>query len=321
MSAIAKYAPPALTNLPLVYQGKSRDTFQAKWPDPNDKRRLPLLIVATNRISTHNIVHKSTIGKKGEVLTALTIFWPIDVLEKTGVAHHLVASGKKIYDYLPGSPSDYPKDLHLRAIVVKHLDIILIEFIYRAYLCGSLWDRYYSKGLPDPYGLELDSGLPLMHPFSYPISTPTEKSDTDPPLDSEYVIDTFPSADRISRRAFKLGRDYLRPKGIECLDSKFELGIDEDGQVILADEVLTPDSSRFARLADIKEGENPPWLDKQIARDKAEAMWLERGQKGEGRKPLEFPPIVCSKLYQNYTDLFQMVTGTTLREFQRERLS
>jgi len=323
MSALAKYAPPALTLLPLKYQGKTRDTFEAKWPEANDKRRPPLLIVATNRISTHNIVHKSEIPKKGEVLTALTIFWLIDVLERAGVAHHLITYGKKIYDYVPKPDLDLKEvPLHRRAIVVKQLDITLVEFILRQYLCGSLWDKYYSKG-EDPYEVQIPPGLPLMTNFSGvakfagPVFTPTEKSETDPPLPSGATARKYPKAVVLSRGVFNLGQQHLRAKGIEGIDTKFEFGLDEDGQVVLADEVLTPDSSRFARLADIKQGQNPPWLDKQIARDKAEAIWKERGGEREG---LEFSPLIISNLTHAYVDLFEMIVGKKLSQFQLERL-
>ncbi|HVV38860.1 MAG TPA: phosphoribosylaminoimidazolesuccinocarboxamide synthase [Candidatus Paceibacterota bacterium] len=314
---------PMVIDLPLKYRGKTRDTYEAKWPDPNDKRRPPLLIVASDRISTHDVVHKSMIPKKGEVLNALTIFWIVDVLEKLGIAHHLIAYGKKIYDYVPKPDSD-PKDvpLHHRAIVVKQLDIILVEFILRQFLCGGLWSKHYSKGL-DPYGLSIPAGLPLMTnfgtlaKFAAPVFTPTKKSDEehDPPLLSEATAREHPEALMLSRKVFDRGRQRLRTRGIELIDSKFEFGIDEDGQVVLADEVLTPDSSRFALLSDIKEGENPPWLDKQIARDWAEKHWGLNP-----KEPLVFPPLTISGIRNTYVDLFEQIVGMKLSQFQHERL-
>lgn len=312
---VKKYAPPLVHNLPWLYQGKTRDTFEARWPDPNDKRRSPLLIVASNRLSTHNVVHHSEIPKKGEVLTALPIFWLVDVLERAGISHHLLAYGKKIYDYLPAEPDTRLKNLHYQAIVVKGLDIIKVEFIFRAYLCGSLWADYYSQGLSNPYGIKLPPSLPLMKRFEEPIFTPTVKSDTDPALVSDEVEREHETATALARQVFELGRHHLQTRGVECLDTKFECGRDEDGALMLADEVLTPDSSRFARLADIKEGENPPWLDKQIARDKAEQMWA-----GGPKVPLIFPPLVVNQLKETYLELFEQVVGMPLSQFQRERL-
>lgn len=315
MSGIAKHGRPWILTLPLVYQGKTRDTFQAQWTDPNDKRRPPLLIVATDRISTHDVVHHSTIKQKGEVLTALTIARLIDVLERAGVAHHLVAYGREIYKYLPGKESDYPPNLHHRAIVVLRLDIIMVEFILRAYLGGSLWNTYYSKGLENPYRLALPSGLPLMYQFEEPIFTPTVKSDTDPALVSEEVEREYPAVVTLVRKVFDLGRKHLHEVGLELVDTKFELGLDEDGRLILADEVMTPDSSRFARLADIREGKNPPWLDKQVARDEAERVWA-----GGEKKPLVFDSNTVRKLIETYLEIFELIVGMPLAKFQRERL-
>jgi len=297
-----KFAP-ALSNLPLIYQGKTRDTFPCKSQDE-------LFIVATGRLSTHNIIHLSRVPQKPEVLTALTVFWLIHVLEKHGIRHHLIAYGDEIYRHLPGKRSDYPLDLHHRAIVVKKLMVIPVEFILRGYLGGSL-GKLYLKGLPNPYGNILEPGLQLMAPFSPPIFTPTDKSDTDDPLNGADVARSHPQACRISLQTFTLVRDHMRSLGLEFVDSKFELGLDDSGRVVLADEIATPDSSRFCRLSDIKLGVEPPWLDKQIARDEAERIW------GDGPKvPLEFSPKIIQKLSDTYLDLFATIAGMELHDFQ-----
>ncbi|MDP4020496.1 MAG: phosphoribosylaminoimidazolesuccinocarboxamide synthase [Candidatus Adlerbacteria bacterium] len=321
MSAIARYAPPILSNLPLLHQGKVRDTFPAQWPDQNDKQRLPRLPVATDRMSTHNVVHRSTIPKKGEVLNAFTIFWMIDVLEKAGILHHLVAYGKRIYDYLPGEINDYPENLHYRAIVVKSLDMDLVEFVFRAYLDGNLWTKSYSKGLPNPYGIELPPGLPRMtcfdtlEGFGGPIFTPTEKSDTDDPLPAVSTEERYREGTALARRTFNLGRTILNKVDIEEVDGKFEVGVDEDGNRVIGDEALTPDSSRFTTLSEIKLGEEPKWKDKQITRNKAEEMWA-----GGEKVSLEFPPLTIAKQTHANIDLFEQVVGMSLHRFQKERL-
>lgn len=299
--------PPALSNLVLVHQGKTRDTFATNEPDL-------LLVVATDRLSTHNVIHESVVPGKGEVLTALTIFWLIDVLEEVMVPHHLVAYGKKIFDYLPGTPADYPSDLCYRAIVVRKYDVHMVEFIHRAYMAGSLW-RTYSKGLPDPYDLNLPAGLRLMSRFKSPIFTPTEKSETDDPLRSSSVRSMYLMATRLSERVFEYTRIILNRAGLEMVDSKFEIGVDHHGQAVLVDEVATPDSSRFCLLCAVKEGEEPPWFDKQLARAEAERIW------GAGPKvPLAFSPEIIEKISSRYRSLFSLVTRQELGQFQKDRL-
>lgn len=316
MTSIVRYGPPMLEHLELVHQGKARDTYRAKWPNPSDQRRPPLCMVVTDRISTHNIVHKSAIPKKGEVLTALTVWWIGQLERAQPLSAHLVAAGKHIYEYLPGAPSDYPPGLHHRAIVVKHLDMIPVEFIYRARLGGSLWDKYYSKGIENPYGIKLEPGLPLMYRFTRPIFTPTKKSETDEPLNHLKTYEKYGMAAECGRLILERAQRILKGPGLEVIDTKFEFGLDEDKQTILADEVLTPDSSRFARRNEIHEGENPPWFDKQVARDWAEKHWGLRP-----KVPLVFPPLVVHQLKENYLDLCEMVTGMPLSKFQSERLS
>lgn len=302
-----KFAP-ALTTLKLVHQGKTRDTFGTKSSDR-------LLIVATQRLSTHNIIHLSEVPHKEEVLTALTIFWLTELLEKRGIKHHLVSYGTDIYRNLPGGRSDYPTDLHHRAIVVKKLSMVPVEFIYRGYLAGSLFKSFYSKGLPNPYGISLKEGLPLMTPFPHPLFTPTDKSETDEPLDATATSVTYPDASHISLQVFIMVRDHLRALGLELVDSKFEVGMDELGDVTIADEITTPDSSRFCELSEITLGSEPPWLDKQLARDEAERIW------GNGKKyPLKFSPEIIRKLSDTYLGIFHRITGRKLQDYQHDHL-
>lgn len=300
---------PALSNLTLLYQGKTRDTFATLYDHL-------LLIVATERLSTHNVIHKSNIVLKGQVLTALTIFWMTKILPEAGIRHHLVAYGKDIYKYLPGKRSDYPRDLHLRAIIVLKLDIFPVEFIYRAYLAGSLYDKFYSKGIQNPYGLILQTGLPLMWKFGKPEFTPTDKSETDEPRDVIDIEQSYPEASRLTSKTFNVTRSYLNSRELEEVDSKFEVGKDRDGNCYIADECATPDSSRFCDIHLVREGVMPPWRDKQIARDEAERMW--DGPKGP---PLEFSPQVKRKLTDTYLEIFEQITQIKLKDFQDRYLN
>jgi phosphoribosylaminoimidazole-succinocarboxamide synthase len=313
MSTPFKYAPPVLTNLPLLHQGKTRDSFTL--PRVGRRTRHVHLVVATDRVSTHNVVHKSSIPLKGEVLTFLTIFWLRDVLGAAGVKHHLIAWGKRIYDFLPGKQEDYPGDLHRRAIVVETLSMIPVEFIYRAYLAGSLWSDYYSKGLLNPYGVDLPKGLSLMtkfedlEGFNRPIFTPTEKSETDPPLPSAETQQKYPQETQetsLGFRVYELGRRHLSSCGLELVDTKFEMGRDRRGVLKLGDEALTLDSSRFTQLSEIRLGLNPTWRDKQVARNTAEAVWA-----GGPKIPLVFPEELVADISRIYCEVLEQVTGAS----------
>lgn len=235
-------------------------------------------------------------------------------LEKDGISHHLIAYGKKIYDYLPGKPADYPSDLHLCAIVVVKLKMIPVEFIWRKYLAGSFHKSFYAKGLPDPYGHNLVPGYPLMKKFDHALFTPTEKSETDMPLNAEEVGRQYPLATQLSLEVFLRIRRYLKGYGIDLVDSKMEIGTDQSGRVTIADEVVTPDSSRFCSSHEIREGSEPPWLDKQIARDEAERMWA-----GGQKVPLEFDSSVIDRLSKTYKGIFSRITGMWLKRFQMNR--
>ncbi|HUD04005.1 MAG TPA: phosphoribosylaminoimidazolesuccinocarboxamide synthase [Candidatus Paceibacterota bacterium] len=299
---------PALSSLPLIHQGKTRDTFETNSPDT-------LLIVATQRLSTHNVIHLSEVPYKDQVLTALTIFWLTSLLGKVGIPHHLVAFGTDIYTYLPGKRSDYPADLHYRAIIVKKLSMVPVEFIYRGYLAGSLYKGFHSKGLPNPYGITLERGLPLMTQFPAPIFTPTDKSETDEPLDAQETSMRYPDPSRVSLQTFMLTRNHLRSRGVELVDSKFEVGIDQFGIATIADEIATPDSSRFCEFSAIEPGKEPPWFDKQIARDEAERVW----DKAE-KCPLKFSSEIIQKLSDTYLGICSQITGDGLQSFQRQYL-
>lgn len=299
----------ALPGLHLLHSGKVRDTYIAEgefdaW----------LLIVATDRVSTHNVKHKSLIPDKGYVLTAMTIFWMADQLK--GIKTHLVASGENIYQHpmLQLHPGPYPKDLHRRAIIVRRLDMAPVEFIFRNRMVGSLWKDYYSKGLPDPYGIDLPTGLSFMTPFDFPIFTPTDKSETDDPLSSATVMQQFPDSYELALRAHEMGRAYALTRGIEIIDGKFELGWDCCGDTVLGDEVLTPDSCRFVEADKIIVGQEPPWLDKQYLRDEVTQVC------GKGPvTPQDFSPQVIEETARRYRLIFERLTGQPLEQFLLDR--
>lgn len=292
---------PAVPGLECVHQGKARDTFAI----PGHPELL--LVVATDRVSTHNVVHKSIIPMKGCALTALTVFWMKSQLP--GIKTHLMAFGSGIFKYLPRQK--YPDDLFLRALVIRKLDMIPVEFIFRSRMAGSLLKDYYQKGLPNPYGLELPPGLQLMSPFENTVFTPTDKSETDDPLNAIETMMRFTSACQLALKVYEMGRAAALQRGIEIIDGKFEVGVDpENGRVVLGDECLTPDSCRFVRADGIVVGQEPAWLDKQYLRVAAERMWA------GGKVPLDFSPDVITETMRRYEAIVGALTGASLAGFQ-----
>lgn len=290
-----------IPSLKCVHQGKVRDTYTP--PDHADL----LLVAATDRISTHNKVHLSTIPNKGYALTALTVFWM--AMQLKGISTHLVAYGKRIYDYLPDG--EYPDDLHLRAIIVRKVVVDPVELIFRNRMAGSLWKDYYSKGLPNPYGFSLPTGLELMSQFEPAIFTPTDKSETDDPINTSETIQKYSSAYLVARKAYEQGRAYAATRGIEIIDGKFEAS-----GIMLADECLTPDACRFVRAGNIFIGKEPTWMDKEHVRKEAERIW-----NGGPKVPLRFSDEICEETAQIYSEIVHTLTGLTLRNFQKAYLS
>jgi len=228
------------------------------------------------------------------------------ILERYKIPHHIVAHGKDVYSWLPKNIK-HNGDLHLRSLVVKMLRMRKVEYIFRHFLAGSLHKNYYAKGLENPYGIFLPDGLQNMSFFVEPIFTPTDKSETDDPLNARDVVLKYPNEFELTRKVYKLCREYALTKGVDIIDTKLECAKD-----MIGDEIVTPDSSRFVRVSDIKEGENPPWLDKEIFRQYAEKQW------GNGPKvPLEFPGEIIEKGRYAYLELLKTITGTNIQDILR----
>ena len=310
MQAQPKY-PPYLSDAALIHQGKVRDTYALEcYPDL-------LLMVATDRISTHDVVHVSMVPGKGQVLTAMTVYWSKYVFPD--IPTHIVAYGKKIYEYLPRDQT-YPDDLHLRAIVVQRVDMMPFELIFRARMAGSLWNKFYSQGKPDPYGLVLPPGLHLMDRLEPPVFTPTEKSETDDPVNADFMRSRdsrYDEAIALARRAYDEGRNRAAVSGIEIIDAKFEVGFDQDSNPILADEWMTGDCARFVESRDICVGAEPPWMDKELFRQDAMRQWT-RGGVVKGT-PLVFSDEVIAGGMRAYRKIFEMLSGFGLEEFQQSQ--
>lgn len=287
-----------MLDLPLVGRGKVRDVY-----DLGDR----LLIVATDRLSAFDVVLPTGIPDKGAVLTQMSAFW----FERTGdiVPNHFL----QVVDStrVEGVPVELPRKMIGRAMVVRKARRIDIECVVRGYLSGSGWKDYREQGAI--CGVRLLPELAESDELPAPIFTPTTKAGAghDLPITYQEVIDH--AGDRAanamklrSLAVYRYGRDYARERGIIIADTKFEFGWLGD-EVILIDEALTPDSSRFWP-ADLYESGGPqPSFDKQYVRD----YLTEIGWNKEPPGP-QLPPAVVEKTAEKYREAFRRLTGREL---------
>ena len=278
------------TNVPglkLRARGKVRDIY-----DDGDR----LLFVATDRISAFDYILATGIPDKGRVLTQMTLFW-LDFLRDT-VPNHFLSS-------------DVPQGLEGRAMWVKRCDMIEIECVARGYISGSGWKDYQRTGaicgIPLPAGLKESDQLPE------PIFTPATKAQTG--HDENISFETAASivgADLAAKlrdltlSIYKRAADYARTRGIIIADTKFEFGI-YDGKITLADEVLTPDSSRFWPLATYKPGGAQPSYDKQYVRDHLESIHWNKQPPAPA-----LPEDVAQRTSEKYKEAYRELTGKAL---------
>lgn len=275
--------------LPVLSKGKVRDTYVL--PDGN------LLMVATDRLSAFDVVFPQGIPSKGQVLTQLSLFW-FEKL-KTITKNHLVSNE---------APSGLPSCLRGRSMVVKRAKIIPLECIVRGYLAGSGWKEYKENGTV--CGIKLPSGLKNASKLPHPIFTPSSKAEAghDENVDEAQARKIAGDANYekvrdLSIAIYTAAADYAKSKGIILADTKFEFGV-LDGEVILVDEVLTPDSSRYWPADTYAEGINPPSFDKQFVRDYVESV----GWKKTPPAPM-LPDEVISKTTEKYVEAYERLTG------------
>jgi phosphoribosylaminoimidazole-succinocarboxamide synthase len=241
-----------LDGFELIAQGKVRDIYAA-----GEDR---LLLVTSDRISTYDAVHPTPIPDKGKVLTGLSTFW----FERTGqiVPNHLI------------SYTDVPDEVRGRAVLVERLEMAQVECVVRGYITGSGWKDYQATGAV--CGIELPSGLQESEQLPEPIFTPATKADVG---DHDENVDFDRAAEilgdralleelrRLSLELYEFGAAHARERGIILADTKFEFGRRADGTIVVADEVLTPDSSRFWPADGYEPGRGQPSFDKQFVRD------------------------------------------------------
>lgn len=284
-----------ITSLPLLGRGKVRDMYAVG----DDK----LLIVASDRISAFDVILDDPIVGKGCVLTGLTEFW----LKKLAhiVPNH--ATGIAPEDVVAANERDQVKG---RAMVVKRLKPILVEAVARGYLAGSGWKDYQATGAV--CGVALPAGLHQAGKLPQPIFTPAAKAEFgthDENVDFDYVVGQVgqATAEKIRNLTLQLyseAADYAATKGIIISDTKFEFGLDEQGELYLMDEVLTPDSSRFWPADQYRIDINPPSFDKQFVRD-----WLET-QPWDKTPPAPRPPAdILRKTAEKYREAFTRLSS------------
>ena len=258
-----------LRSFPLLHRGKVRDNYAI-----GDDR---LLIVASDRLSAFDVVMPDPIPGKGRMLTSISNFW----FERTRhiVANHL--TGEPLAKFLPDAAERAP--LEGRAVVVRRLQPLPVEAVVRGYLIGSGWKDYQATGAV--CGIALPPGLRQAAKLPGPIFTPATKAaagqhdENVPYAEIENAIGRERAA-RVRELALALyvyAADYARGRGILIADTKFEFGLDAGGEIVLMDEALTPDSSRFWPADGYREGASPPSFDKQFVRDYLETLdWNKR---------------------------------------------
>jgi len=285
-------------DLPLLARGKVRDVY-----DLGEN----LLIVATDRISAFDVVLPTGIPDKGLVLTQLSAFW----FELTGaiVPNHFI----QVVDStrVPGIDAELPREMIGRAMVVRKAERIGVECVVRGYITGSGWKEYQRDG--EVSGIALPPNLKESQELFEPIFTPTTKAEEghDLPITYEQVAELAGErgANDVRLRSlaiYRYGRDYARERGIIIADTKFEFGWRDD-EVILIDECLTPDSSRFWPADKYKSGGPQPSFDKQYVRD-----YLEDIAWNKAPPAPELPPEVVERTAEKYREAFQLLTGREL---------
>lgn len=285
-----------LPHLKLINRGKVRDVY-----DMGDS----LLFVATDRISAFDVVMPNGVPRKGEVLTQISLFW-FDLMKD--VPNHLITSDVSTRAEL----RPYVKDLQGRSMIVRKAKVLPVECIVRGYLVGSGWKDYQKTGIVS--GIKLRAGYQQAEKLDTPLFTPSTKAEQgmhDEAISIEEVAKIIGEkrANEIKELSLKIyttARDYAQTRGIIVADTKFEFGVLND-KVILVDEVLTPDSSRFWPAKDYKVGSNPVSLDKQFVRDYLET--LDWGKTAPGP---ELPADVVKKTGEKYLEAYKMLTGKSL---------
>ena len=294
---------------PLVARGKVRDVY-----DVGGDR---LLMVATDRISAFDVVLDQPIPHKGEVLTLITAWWLARLEDIT--PHHLISVDPEVIEREVPELAESREEWARRAMLVRRTTPFPIECVVRGYISGSAWAEYRRSGTLA--GEPLPPGLVESERLEPPIFSPATKAveGHDENITFEGVRERVGerAAELLRERSFAIyerGREIAAEAGIIIADTKFEFGRLPDGTVLLIDEVLTPDSSRFWPKESYAPGRGQPSLDKQPVRDFLERL-VERGEWDKQPPPPELPPKVVEATSLRYRDVFHRLTGYTLEAF------
>jgi phosphoribosylaminoimidazole-succinocarboxamide synthase len=305
----SRHVTTALDELPLIASGKVREMYDMEGIEspPTPGAPPPLLMVASDRISTYDAVHPTPIPDKGKVLTGLSVFW----FEKTAeiVANHLISATDGV-----------PEQARGRALVVRRLQMLPVECVVRGYITGSGWKDYQASGSVS--GIALPQGLRESERLPEPIFTPSTKADVghDEAIDFEGAVALVGDRALMERvRDASLGlyafaAEHARANGVILADTKFEFGLDNSDPagptLVLGDEVLTPDSSRYWPADGYELGRGQPSFDKQYVRDWASAS-------GWDKKPPApaIPQDVVSGTRARYVEAYERITGQPFQDW------
>jgi phosphoribosylaminoimidazole-succinocarboxamide synthase len=276
-----------LDSLPLLASGKVREMY-----DAGDR----ILMVASDRISTYDVVHPTPIPGKGQVLTGISVFW----FERTGhiCRNHVV------------SYTDVPAEAKGRTLLVEKLEMFPVECVARGYITGSGWKDYQATGAVS--GVELPPGLQESQQLPEPIFTPSTKADEghDEAIDIERAAELVGSAELAGRlrdvsiAVYQAVAAHARERGVILADTKFEFGFDADGTLTLGDEVCTPDSSRFWPADQYEVGRGQPSFDKQYVRDWASGTGWDKTPPAPA-----IPDDVVAATRERYVTAYEKLAG------------
>ncbi|HZI76759.1 MAG TPA: phosphoribosylaminoimidazolesuccinocarboxamide synthase [Gemmatimonadales bacterium] len=306
--------PPAATlvqsrlPLPLVRRGKVREVYEV---DANH-----LLIVASDRVSAFDVVMREPVPRKGAVLTQISAFW-FEQLADVFPSHYLTARTAEILDRVRGL-AGMERELAGRAMLVRRAPPVPFECVVRGYLSGSAWAEYRDRGTLA--GEPLPSGLVESQRLETPLFSPATKAESGHDLNVTFADVAAALGQKLAVRLrdasfaiYAAGRDYAAKRGIIIADTKFEFGIDDAGNLMLIDELLTPDSSRFWPAEQYSAGRGQPSFDKQPLRDYLASLKAASQWNGEAPPPA-LPDQVVEATSRRYLEAYRLLTGSELSE-------
>ncbi|KAI7870300.1 phosphoribosylaminoimidazole-succinocarboxamide synthase [Spinellus fusiger] len=284
-------------DLKLVARGKVRDLYEV------DEHSL--LFVATDRISAFDVIMKNAIPGKGKLLTQISLFW-FDLL-KDVIPNHLITAD---FEKMPAHIQKYREQLEGRSLLVKKMRVLPVEAIVRGYITGSGWSEYKRKNTI--CDIQLPEGLIESQKLPEVLFTPSTKADIgdhDENIHPSKMVDILGDkelADQLTKAAIDLyikASEYAATKNIIIADTKFEFGLDENNNLVLVDEILTPDSSRFWPAATYKAGSSQDSFDKQFLRNYLESISFDK------ETSIELPSDVIESTLNKYKEACKLLTG------------